>query len=185
VEALVFARYIDFKEHVTSNTPDIIITYPRLIQQLPDYSIRLHGMRDGTTDESYVIVTTDSLFTLSSISSKNVVGTIDLFGRSGTSALFSLLFAPPPPTPQRVSKIEDLPLLITYNMAQAVMLFKKDVSYLKQRTAMNLYVIPMPNAKEGIVCVAERSSKNSSKILEYLKQNNPGMNQLLGVDLWK
>jgi hypothetical protein len=184
-EIIAFSRYVDFKSKVETEQPDVIVTHPRIIQQLPDYSIRLRGIRNGKNEEPYVIITGDSSFSLSSVTSKTNIGTIDVFGRSGTASLFSTLFSPPPPMPQRVSKIEDLPLLITYNMAQAVMLFEKDVPYFKQRTIMKLFIVPLPNAKEGIITAAVKNSEKNVKFIECLRENDTEINQLLGIDSWR
>jgi hypothetical protein len=183
-EVLVFRRYIDFEERLALDSPDVVIAQPRLIRQLPSYRIRLQGVRNGKTEEPYVLVSEGSALSPSAMTPETVVGVIDFLGRGGMKTLLGTIFSPVP-TPQRVSHIEDLLPLITYNMAQAVMLFEKDVPYVRQKSKMNLVITPLPNAREQILAVAVRNSSRSSGVVEKLKKIDPAALQIMGVDAWK
>jgi hypothetical protein len=183
-DVIVFKRYIDFAEKLATDSPDVIITLPRLIKQIPGYTIRLQGLRNGSAYEPYVFVSSDPHLTPNTITAETVLGAIDFLGRGGTKVLIGSILAAQPVV-QRVSSLEDLMPLITYDMAQALILFKKDLPIVIQKTSMKLVITPMPAASEGIIAVAVRAKSRSAPSLDKLRLLNKELMQLLEVDSWK
>jgi hypothetical protein len=184
-EVVVFRRYIDFAEKLATDSPDVIITLPRLIKQMPGYTLRLQGLRNGSDRESYVFVSNDPRFTPGTITSETVIGVIDFLGRAGMKSLLGSIF-PAQPVAQRVSRLEDLMPLITYDMAQAIILLKTDLPIVTQKTAMKLVVTPLPAASEGNIAVAvSKELKTTPSVVEKLRSLDKELAQLLEVDSWK
>jgi hypothetical protein len=183
-EFTVFRRHIDFEERLSIDSPAVIITLPRLIKQIPGYTIQLRGTRKGKNAETYVLVSDKTQITPADIGSQSVIGVIDFLGRAGMKAFISGLFATAP-MPQRVSQIEDLLPLITYNMAQAVLLLERDVPYIQQKTKMNLVITPLPAAHEEIIAIAAKDAAKAASLLTCIRRLDGDTNAFLGVDAWK
>lgn len=182
IEVTVFGRYKDFIEKIKITAPDAIITKPDLLPQLPDYKKKATGLKDGKSSEAYFLLSVDSKIDVSKIG-QETIGVVDFLGRQGMENLISTLFTDIPKV-KRVTKVEDLLPLLTFNMATALFLSEKDVEYLKKKSKLNLKTTPLPNAEVGIVSFAIKKDKGSASMEKAFHNIEQELQVMLKLDNW-
>jgi hypothetical protein len=179
-----FGRYNDFSAKIEIEPPDMIITKTMIIRQLNSYTPVLHGYRNGKSEDSYVLLSINQPIDLKNITSETLIGTIDIMGRNGMNTFVSQFF-PTIPKLKRVTKVEDLLPLLTFNMTDAVLVQEPAVSYFKTTSNLNFNVTPLPETKDGIVALGIKNGINPEKIIATLKFVDKEVCALFEVDLWK
>jgi hypothetical protein len=163
VNITVFGKYNEFISRINSEPPDAVITKTMLVkEQLGNYEIQLNGERKGKTVESYVILSTGEQFSVGSVNSETVIGVLDIMGRTGMST-FSKLFFPIQPKLKRVSKLEDLLSLLSFDMIAGIMVEDIFTEYFKATSQMQFNITPLKNANTGIVAFAVKKGGNAEK----------------------
>src|SRR5512133_688998 len=180
----VFGRYNDFSAKIEIEPPDMVITKTMLIKQLGSYTPVLHGYRNGKSEDSYVLLSINQPVDLKSITSETLIGTIDIMGRNGMNTFVSQFF-PTTPKLKRVTKMEDLLPLLTFNMTVAVLVQEPAVSYFKTTSNLNFSITPLPETKDGIVALGVKNGTDSDKIIAALKSVDKEVCSFFEVDLWK
>jgi hypothetical protein len=184
VEVTVFGRYNDFTTKMEIEPAQMIITKPALIQQLSGYEIKLKGARAGKTEESYVLLSINKGVDLETLTPETVIGIIDIFGRNGMNKFAGEFFTVIPKL-KRVTKVEDLLPLLTFNMATAILIQEPAIQYFKSTSNLNFVITKLPDSKDGIVALAVKSGGNADKIITVLKSADKELCSFFEVDLWK
>lgn len=180
----VFGRQGDFQEKMNSDPPDAIITKPALIDGYFDYSVALSGVRKGTPNEKYVLVSIGKPLEPLQVNGETVIGAIDLFGRNGMRSFVSQFF-PVEPKIRRVTKIEDLLPLLSFDMADGVIVEEVFMDYFRATSHMDFTVTPLAALKSGIVALCIRKNGKVGNTIEVLKGSDRSIGSLFEVDLWK
>lgn len=180
----VFGRYNDFTAKMELEPAQMIITKPALIQQFSGYEVKMSGARSGQTSESYVLLSINGGVDLTTVTSETVVGTIDILGRSGMND-FAKQFFTAIPKLKRVTKVEDLLPLLTFNMAAAILIQEPAIQYFMSTSNLNFAITKLPESKDGIVALAVKSGGSADKIAAVLKSADKELCSFFEVDLWK
>jgi hypothetical protein len=187
IEITVFGRFKDFEDGVISHAPDAVLTKPAVIEQVGGYDIRLNGIRKGNTEESYIFLSVDRAIDVSgtfpNLAGKTI-GVFDILGRKGMDRFIGK-FLNPVPELQRVSKIEDLLQLLTYNMVEGILIPETDAELYKKISNLNFVVTPFPNMKAGILALGVKTGKEAALTVKVLTALNEQNMSLLEVDKWK
>jgi len=185
VSITVFGRYNEFISKVNSEPPDAIITKTTLIkEQLGNYEIMLNGERNGKTVENYVILSTGEPFSADSVNSETVIGVLDILGRAGMNS-FSKLFFPVEPKLKRVSKLEDLLSLLSFDMIAGIMIEDIFTDYFKSTSQLQFNITPLKNSNTGIIAFAVKKGGNAEKTFLCLKNNPKKICDLFLIEKWK
>lgn len=184
VEVTVFGRYNDFTAKMELEPAQMIITKPALIKQFNNYEVKLKGTRAGKTDETYVLLSINSETDITALTAETVIGTIDILGRNGMNS-FVKQFFPTIPKLKRVTKVEDLLPLLTFNMAVAILVQEPAIQYFKSTSNLNFAITKLPESNDGIVAFAVKSGGSADKISSVLKSADKELCSFFEVDLWK
>lgn len=183
VDIVVFGRYKDFKEKVLKDNPDAVLTKTPLLEQLLHYDIKYRGLRNGSIRENYVLLSVDKPLSPQELT-RIPIGAVDFLGRKEMNRFVKELLKVPPRL-KRVTKIEDLLPLMTFKMAQGILITEKDISYFKEISKLNFIVTPLPRAMAGIAALAVKKNGNSPAILKAVKEMPAKTTKVFGVEKWK
>ncbi|MEK8021278.1 MAG: hypothetical protein VSS75_030765 [Candidatus Parabeggiatoa sp.] len=183
IEIRVFGRYRDFKAKTKTDSPDAIISKAPVIKHLGDYLIKLKGIRDDETNESYVLLSVGKRVNPANMA-RTTIGVFDILGRKGMKKFIGHYFRPKPRI-KRVSKMEDLLQLLTFNMVDAILIPEINVEYFKGISKLYFIKTPVPNMRVGIVALAVKKRRNASHILRSLTRRNNNLKTLLDIDNWE
>ena len=178
-----FGRFQDFKEKTVADHPDLVITKPQVLAELSGYSVRLAGVRKGSTVEPWVLVSIEKPVPPDSLS-KITLGTIDFLGRANTEQFVDNLIHTTVRL-NRVTKIEDLLPMLNFNKARAAIVAEGAVAYFKKTSQLNIIVSNVPECSAGIVTCAEREQDKdpaTKALIRIIAQKTP---ELLEIDQWK
>ncbi len=180
----VFGRFKDFEDGIMRAAPDAILTKPHVIEQIGGYNIRLNGSRKGESVESYIFLSVNRQIDVSSSLAGKTVGVFDILGRKGMDRFIGKVLNPLPEL-QRVSKIEDLLQLLTFNTAEAILIPEGYADYYKKISKLNFVVTPFPDMKTGILALGVKQGKEAALTVKALTALNQQYMSLLEVDKWK
>ena len=180
----VFGRYNDFSAKIGIEPPDMIITKTMLIRQLGSYTTVLNGFRNGKSEDKYVLLSINQPVDPKSITSETLIGSIDILGRNGMNTFVSQFF-PTTPKLKRVTKMEDLLPLLTFNMTAAILVQEPAVSYFKATSNLKFNVTPLPPTKDGIVALGIKDGIDPGKTIVALKSVDEEIRAFFEIDLWK
>lgn len=183
IEIMVFGRFKDFEDRVTNDSPDALLTKPPVIEQIGGYTVRLNGARKGDTSESYIFLSVEKKIDAAKLSGQSI-GIFDILGRKGMD-VFVGKFLTPVPKLRRVSKMEDLLQLLTFNMVEAILIPQAYEDYYKKISKLNFVITPIPDIKSGILALGVKQGKDAALIISTLKSLNEQYMSLLEVEEWK
>ncbi len=185
INITVFDRYDSFAAKMKSEPPDAVITKPELIEeQFSNYIVSLKGERNGTTEGKYVLVSIEKPVPIESVNTETVIGVIDILGRAGMKS-FSKQYFPLEPKLKRVSKIEDLLPLLSFEFASGIMIENVFVDYFKSTSQLKFAITPLTGGKSGIIAFAIKKDGTAEKTLASLKKNDKKICDLFYIDQWK
>lgn len=185
VNITVFGKYNDFINQTKTDPPDAVLTKTILIKdQLNNYEISLNGERNSKTDESFVILSTEKNISSDSVNSQTVIGVIDILGRAGMNT-FAKNFFQAEPKLKRVSKLEDLLSLISFNMVDAILIEGAFLDYFKSTSQLKFNTTPLDSFQSGIVALAVKKGANTEKIIAGIKRNDKKVCDLFLIEKWK
>jgi hypothetical protein len=183
IKPTVFGRYQDFKDRTETDRPDIIITKPQILQDVPGYSIRMNGLKKGSSEEQYVLLSIDKKIPPDSIPSITI-GAVDFLGRSNTEKFVTGMLHCSVHL-NRVTKIEDLLPMLSFNKSQAIFVNEGSLPYFKQATYLKLIVTKIPNCNAGIITCAVQSQNRHTPIDDGLNTIAKKTTVILEIDQWK
>ncbi len=179
----IFGRFRDFQTKITESPPDAILTKKPVINEIKGYTIKLQGTRKNSTDESFILLSVDEAIDPAKLADLTV-GVLDILGRKGMGKHVAQYFDPVPKL-KRVTKIEDLLPLLSFNMAKAILISDNRVSYFKKLSKLNFIATPVPNMQIGIVALAVKDGANADAVINSIKGVGDDTTSLLEVDNWK
>ena len=183
IDIMVFGRHKDFANQIKANSPDAILTKIPVIENIGGYTVCLKGSRGGSADEPYILLSVDKKVDPANIG-KLKIGVFDILGRKKMKTFIGRFFNPVPKL-KRVSKMEDLLQLLTFNMADAVLTPENTVSYFKEISNLNFIITPVPEMKTEIVSLAQKDGTAAFKTIEAIKKIDAKTMALLEVEIWK
>lgn len=184
VDVTVFGRYNDFIAKMEIEPAQMVITKPALIEQFGGYDIKIKGVRAGKSEETYVLLSIKNGVDIAVVTAETVIGVIDIFGRNKMNA-FAKQFFPTTPKLKRVTKVEDLLPLLTFNMAAAILISEPAVQYFKSTSNLNFVITKLPESLDGIVALAVKKGGNAENIAVALRSADKELCSFFEVDLWK
>jgi len=182
VKTVVLSRYRDFKKKVQEAQPDAILAKQPVVESIAGYSIKLRGVRNGATEEGYALLAVDTSLDPNNIS-QMMLGVLDLLGRKGMVKFIDDHFSAKPKL-KRVTKIEDLLPLLTFNMAEGILIPKSHVDYFTDISKLNFVAVPIPQVTIGIAAVATKQGSRPELILKTLQNIDKATEALLEVNSW-
>jgi hypothetical protein len=182
-EVMVFGRYNDFVAKIALDSPEAIITKTMVLAQMPGYSIKAAGSFKGSDAEPYVILSVNEKLDPSAATAETTIGIIDFLGRKEMAVFIAQFFSTAPKL-KRVTKIEDLLPLLTFNMAQGVLISEREVSYFKETSNLNFVITPT-KFRVGIVALSVKNGTSSADIVKAIKTLNAETSAMLGATQWK
>ena len=183
IKIIVFGRYRDFKKSIEKNSPDAILTRTPLIFQFSKYIIMSRGIRNGETDEPYVFLSINHKVNFNRFSNPSI-GIVNFLGRDHMKLFVGNLLNRSQRLKQ-VTKIEDLLPLLTFKMAECILITEKNISFFKKISNLNLEVTRISEARAGIIALAVKKGQNAVSILNALKKMPLDTMTILGVQNWK
>ncbi len=182
IDIRVFGRYRDFKAKTKSDSPDMILSKPPVIKSLPKYSINLQGSKRRKTKEAYVLLSVTKNIKLNPANMAGMtVGAFDILGRKGMKKFIGKYLKANPKI-KRVSKVEDLLQLLTFNMVKAILIPKIHIKYFKGISKLHFKVTPVPKMRIGIIALAVKNNGNAANTLKAFTNINNKVRALLDID---
>ena len=178
----VFGRYKDFKTKIKMDAPVAILTKPAVIEQIKGYTIKLKGLRKGSVLEPYVMLSVDQKINPGSLE-KISIGVFDILGRRGMKKFIKKYFDPVHGL-ERVSKMEDLLPLLSFSMAETILIPEYFVNYFKTISKLN-FVVTKVKMETGIMGLALKEGNATTALLKKFKVIDQKVNKLMEVDNWK
>lgn len=183
IEVLVFGRYRDFMAQLRIEKPDGILSNPRVLNSVEGFSLALRGVKSGTSLEPFVFLSVGKVIHIKQIATVTV-GAVDYLGRTGMDALVHSLFSQTPHL-KRVTKVEDLLPLLTFKMANAIMVPQSQIEYFKSKSQLDLVATAIPKAFFGQIALGSADSPEGTTIKNAVKALSPEILAKLGIEKWK
>ncbi|MDM8558682.1 hypothetical protein [Candidatus Parabeggiatoa sp. HSG14] len=183
IEVRVFGRYRDFKAKTKADSPDAILSKAPIIENLRGYLIKRNGTRDDETDESYVLLSVGKRINSANMTA-TTIGVFDILGRRGMKKFIGQYFSVTPRL-KRVSKMEDLLQLLTFNMVDAILIPEIYVAYFKEISKLHFIKTPVYEMRVGIIALAIKYRRNTDHILRRFSSMNDNIKTLLDIDKWE
>ncbi len=183
IDITVFGRYRDFSVRVKEAPPDAILTKTQVVETIENFSVKLNGSRKGSAEEPYVFLSVDQKIDTGSIADITV-GVLDILGRKGMTELVGKFFSPPPKI-KRVTKMEDLLSLLTFDAAKAILIPEHYVAHFKKISQLNFAITPAKEMKTGIVALAVKNGGSADATVTAIKGMDSAGTSLLEVDNWQ
>jgi hypothetical protein len=183
IDIRVFGRYKDFKIKTKIDSPNAVLSKAPVIKQLGGYLTKRKGIRHNKIDEAYVLLSVGTRINPTNMAGKTL-GVFDILGRKGMKKFVGQFFSVTPRL-KRVSKMEDLLQLLTFNMVDAILIPEIYVSYFKEISKLHFIVTPVPKMRVGIIALAIKPRKNTAQILRSFSGMNAHLKTLLDIDNWE
>lgn len=184
VTVTVFGRINDFNAKLELEPPDAIIAKPALISQFNNYEVTLTGLRKGKAEETYVVLSIGAPVDLQTIGAETTIGVIDVLGRAGMKSFISQFFKTEPKL-KRVTKVEDLLPLLSFNMAAGVLIEDIFVNYFKSTSQLDFKTTSLPQTQSKIIALGIRKNGKADKTTAALKKADKALCSVFEVDSWK
>lgn len=184
VSVTVFGRVNDFKARIGLDPPDAILTKPALVEQLNGFIVSIKGIRDGSSEEKYRLISINRQIDIDSVTSETVIGVIDVLGRTAMKAFIAGVF-PVEPKLKQVTKIEDLLPLLTFSMANGILIEDIFVDYFRKTSNLSFKISPPLPSKKGIIVLSYRKDSSGEAITAEQFKGNPVISRLFEIEKWK
>lgn len=179
IDVTVFGRYRDFRIKTKTDSPDAILSKSPVIKQLTGYTMKQQGLRDNNSNEAYVLVSVGKYINPAKMTGMSI-GVFDILGRKGMKKFIRHYFRAKLRL-KRVSKMEDLLQLLTFNMVDAILIPQIYVNYFKTISKLNFVITPVPNMEVNIAALAVGNRRYATHILRHLTS----MNEILEINNWQ
>lgn len=183
LDVTAFGRFADFEDGVKAKPPDAILSLPEVIGNLEGYKVAVAGKRKGESREPLFLMSVEKAFDPAHIAGKTI-GIVDFLGRKGMQKFVAGLF-PSPPSLKTVAKVEDLLPLLTFGMAEGILVDQEQVDYFRGVSQLDFVVTPVPGATAGTVCLAVRKGAEATRSIKALKAMDGNLQKLLGDVKWE
>ncbi len=183
VDIEVFGRYRDFVRRVETVPPTAVLTKPELVSALSGYTPQLEGTVSGSNTIPYVLLSVEEPIDLSALSGLTIAG-VDFMGRAGMTSFITKLIGGQTQI-RLVAKIQDLLPLLTFDMAQGVLLPHNSVNFFRSRSNIELVVTELSNGNAGIMVLGVKDGSDPTKLKNDIKSLSTDINNALEVEAWR
>lgn len=183
IEVTVFGRGKDFEEQVTAKPPDAVLSLLPVIEHSGTFNMLVKGVRNGATDETYVLVSVDNPPDLKKIADLKI-GVMDLLGKKSMNDFITQIFQTELKQVKRVTKVEDLLPLLTFGSVDTIFVSESFFTQMKKNSNLNLVATKL-NVKIGLVSAGLLTESSKSKFQQCIGKFNKDLNSVLGVDQWR
>lgn len=184
LDVTAFGRFADFEDEAKSKPPDAILSLPEVIGNMEGYKVSVLGKRNGESREPYFLMGVDKAVDPSRIAG-STIGIVDFLGRKGMQKFVADIFQPAAPVLKTVAKVEDLLPLLTFKMADGILVTQAQADYFRSISHLNFVLSPVPKAKAGTICLAVRKGAEAPKAVRTLKAMDSDLRKLLGDVKWE
>jgi len=179
----VFGRAKDFRKEIVKAPPDALISLMIIISKNKTYTTFARGLKEGVTEEEYVLVSLDEPIDVNQIE-KLKVGVVDLLGRKPMKEFIGELFQKEVKI-KRVTKQEDLLPLLSFGAVKAIFIPQSLYENIKRKSNLDL-ISTNVNIKLDLVSAALGSSPDAKEQFANCIANfDQNLNRTLGVEQWK
>jgi hypothetical protein len=182
VDVTAFGRFADFEDGVKSKPPDAILSLPEVVGNLEGYKVAVIGKRKGESREPFFLMSVEKAIDPSQIAG-STIGIVDFLGRKGMQKFVAGIF-PTPPALKTVAKVEDLLPLLTFRMAEGILVTQAQVDYFRSVSQLKFVVTPVPSAAAGSICLAVRKGAEAAKAIQAIRAMRTDVQKLLGDVKW-
>ncbi len=179
VTVTVFGKYRDFSMKAAMDKPDAVLT--KALGALPGYAIGLNAHRNGIKAEKYVLLSVDNPIDIATITPTTVIGVVDFERRNEMNSFVTTLLTKKAKV-KHVTKVEDLLPLLTFKMAQGVIVPETDVEFFRKKSNLNFVMTPL-SGNTNIALVATNGA--GIKSLEVAKKVVEVVPGFMGSVEWK
>jgi hypothetical protein len=188
----VFGRLTDLLALVDREHPQAILAQSAVLKQFPAYQPRLQGVRNGAATEDFVLLSIDKPFDLDKVTGASI-GVVGVLDRKEMDGFVGGLVAGTPRL-NRVTKVEDLLPLLTFQTVGAVLVSEANMREFRKKSQAHLVEVKLDKGKVGLLAAGILSSIGGAgganvpeerEIISALKALDVGTLALLGVDGWK
>jgi len=183
LEVTAFGRFADFEDETRSKPPDAILSLPEVIGSMEGYRVAVPGKHNGESREPYFLMGVEKAVDPTRIAG-GTIGVVDFLGRKGMQKFMADIFQPTPAF-KTVAKVEDLLPLITFKMADGILVTQAQANYFRSISHLTFVLTPMPKAKAGALCLAVRKGAEAPKAIRTLKAMDADLRKLLGDVRWE
>jgi hypothetical protein len=181
VDVTVFGRAKDFHNKIKAVPPTAILSLLPVVEHTLSFSNTILGLRNGVNNESYVLVSIERPLSLDSLYNKKI-GVVDLLGRKPMRVFIEELLKTKIKL-KRVTKVEDLLPLITFESVDAIFISETMFKQLKVKSKLNLVATPL-NINIGLASAALSDAIIKDRLKDCLFAFDKKLNSTLGVDQW-
>lgn len=182
VDVTVFGRAKDFHNRIKQVPPNAILSLSPVVKQNHLFDPAILGYRNGVSNESYVLVSVEKSLKLTDLHNKKI-GVVDLLGRKPMAAFIDGILKTQVKL-KRVTKVEDLLPLITFDAVDAIFISTTQFVQFKAKSQLNLVATPL-DIKIGLASAALKDSLKKEKLSQCLLAFDKQLNLILGVDQWQ
>lgn len=183
VSVVVFGRQRDFSKSLISDPPNFVLAPGLVTNSITQYQTVLKALRGNFTDQDYFLVSVNAAIPIKTLSGKRV-GAVDLLdARRMNKFLNDKLNAKL--RVKRVTKVEDLLPLITFNVVDAIFVSETDLEFLRGKTELDL-VSQKISIRLGVATLSEKQSSSGSRnSISCVANFDSELNSMFGVQKWK
>ncbi len=181
VTVTVFGKYRDFAMKTAMDLPDAVLAKGEGLEDLSGYTVSANAYRNGSKNEKYVLLSIDNPLQVDAMTADMVIGIVD-FNRRNVMKNFVSSFVGSAPKVKHVTKVEDLLPLLTFQMAQGVIIPEADIEFFKKKSNLNFVVSPL-SGKSAVAIVATKGEGSNS--IEVAKKLTDVMPSFMGSVEWK
>lgn len=181
VDVTVFGRAKDFHNKIKVSPPTAILSLSPVIERNAPFNKSIAGLRNGFDSEDYVLVSLNKAVNIDHLKDKKI-GVVDLLGRKPMMSFVEDLLQAKVKL-KRVTKVEDLLPLITFDAVDAIFISDSLFSQFKQKSNLNLVATPL-NIKVGLASAGLSDAVIKDKLKKCVFAFDKQLNNTLGVDQW-
>ena len=182
VDVTVFGRAKDFHNKVKAVPPTAILSLLPVVKHTSLFNTAIMGLRDGLSSEGYVLVSVNKPIRVDNLNNKKI-GVVDLLGRKPMRSYIEQLLNAQVKL-KRVTKVEDLLPLITFESVDALFTSRSIYNKLQSKSKLKLVATPL-DIKIGLASAALSDDIIRDRLKECVFAFDKNLNSTLGVDQWR
>ena len=178
LDVTVFGRHNDFAEQTRKKPPDALLGPYQCIIPFKEYSVRMEGMYGGTKRERYLLMTPAGGRVQND--GRMTVGAVDILGKNETESFVARFFSTPPSV-RRVIRVEDLLPLLTFGMADAILVPKRFAVFIDHMSSVPFDRREMDYAPRNTVTLAAKPSGPWREIRNAVREMPDELKSMFGI----
>lgn len=179
----LYGRYKDFWNQVMQNAPDAVLTVGTFQGRIPGYSRALAGQKNNESSEQLFLLSVGKGINPSHVDSLTI-GVVDIMSRGEMDSLMQVYFKQVPHL-KRVTKLEDLLPLLTFGMADAILVNANQSEYFTATSNLKFVKVPVTGARMQCPVVLVRERSLAGAVGTQIRSMPSDVRSLFGVDSWK